>query len=263
VSGPLRLERDGALAVITLDRPEVLNAFDEALTSALALAIDEVAADVAVRAVVITGAGRGFSAGQDLRDRYLTVVAGEDLQLGNELRRRYHPLIAAIRAMRKPVVAAVNGVVAGAGLGIAVACDVRVASSSASFRAAWTRVGLVPDAGSAYFLPRIVGWGRATDMILTGDPVNADDALRIGLVTRVWPDAEFADKWREYARGLAQGATAAFALSKEGLNAAWDRDFASFLELESSLQDRAGRTSDYAEGVRAFTSKTRAKFEGR
>jgi len=263
VSGPLRLERDGALAVITLDRPEVLNAFDEALTSALALAIDEVAADAAVRAVVITGAGRGFSAGQDLRDRFLQVVAGQDLQLGNELRRRYHPLIAAVREMRKPVVAAVNGVVAGAGLGIAVACDIRVASSSASFRAAWTRVGLVPDAGSAYFLPRIVGWGRATDMILTGEPVNADEALRIGLVTRVWSDAEFAVKWREYARGLAQGATEAYALSKEGLNAAWDRDFASFLELESSLQDRAGRTSDYAEGVRAFTSKTPAKFEGR
>jgi 2-(1,2-epoxy-1,2-dihydrophenyl)acetyl-CoA isomerase len=263
VSGPLRLERDGALAVITLDRPEVLNAFDEALTSALALAIGEVAADAAVRAVVITGAGRGFSAGQDLRDRFFKVVAGEDLQLGNELRRRYHPVIAAIREMRKPVVAAVNGVVAGAGLGIAVACDVRVASSSASFRAAWTRVGLVPDAGSAYFLPRIVGWGRATDMILTGDPVSADEALRIGLVTRVWSDAEFADEWRAYARRLAQGATAAFALSKEGLNAAWDRDFATFLELESSLQDRAGRTSDYAEGVRAFTSKTPAKFEGR
>lgn len=263
MADPLRLERDGALAVITLDRPEVLNAFDEALTSALAIAIDQVAADAAVRAVVITGAGRGFSAGQDLRDRFLKVVAGQDLELGNELRRRYHPLIAAIRGMRKPVVAAVNGVVAGAGLGIAVACDVRVASSSASFRAAWTRVGLVPDAGSAYFLPRIVGWGRATDMILTGEPVSAEEALRIGLVTRVWPDNEFADAWRRYALALADGATEAYALSKEGLNAAWDRDFTSFLELESSLQDRAGRTRDYAEGVRAFTTKATAKFEGR
>ena len=263
MSGPLRLERDGALAVITLDRPDVLNAFDEALTSALALATGEVAADAAVRAVVITGAGRGFSAGQDLRDRSLKVVAGEDLELGNELRRRYHPVIAAIREMRKPVVAAVNGVAAGAGLGIAVACDVRVASSSAVFRAAWTRVGLVPDAGSAYLLPRIVGWGRAMDMILTGDPVSADEALRIGLVTRVWPDAEFADAWRTYARALADGATEAYALSKDGLSAAWDSDFSSFLELESSLQDRAGRTRDYAEGVRAFTSKTPAKFEGR
>jgi 2-(1,2-epoxy-1,2-dihydrophenyl)acetyl-CoA isomerase len=263
VSGPLRLERDGALAVITLDRPEVLNAFDEALTSALTIAVDEVAADAAVRAVVITGAGRGFSAGQDLRDRFLKVVAGEDLELGNELRRRYHPVIAALREMRKPVVAAVNGVVAGAGLGIAVACDVRVASSSAIFRAAWSRVGLVPDAGSAYFLPRIVGFGRATDMILTGEPVTADEALRIGLVTRVWADAEFPDAWRNYARALADGATEAYALSKEGLNAAWERDFDSFLELESSLQDRAGRTRDYAEGVRAFTTKTPAKFEGK
>jgi 2-(1,2-epoxy-1,2-dihydrophenyl)acetyl-CoA isomerase len=263
VSAPLRLEREGALAVITLDRPEVLNAFDEALTSALTFAVDEVAADTSVRAVVITGAGRGFSAGQDLRDRFLKVVAGEDLALGNELRRRYHPLIARLREMRKPVVAAVNGVVAGAGLGVAVACDVRIASSSAVFRAAWSRIGLVPDAGSAYFLPRIVGWGRAMDMILTGDPVNADEALRIGLVTRVWPDEGFADGWRAYARALAEGATEAYALSKEGLNAARDRAFSSFLELESSLQDRAGRTRDYAEGVRAFTTKTAAKFEGR
>jgi 2-(1,2-epoxy-1,2-dihydrophenyl)acetyl-CoA isomerase len=260
---PLRVERDGALTVITLDRPDVLNAFDDTLTSALAAAVMDTAADPSVRAVVITGAGRAFSAGQDLRDRAMQVESGTELQLGNELRRRYHPVIAAIREMRKPVVAAVNGVVAGAGLGVAVACDVRVAASSAAFRAAWTRVGLVPDAGSAFFLPRIVGFGRATDMILTGEPVSADEALRMGLVTRVWPDAEFPDGWRAYARALAQGATEAYALSKEGLSAAWERDFASFLELESSLQDRAGRTRDYAEGVRAFTSKTPPKFEGR
>lgn len=260
---PLRVERDGALTVMTLDRPDVLNAFDEPLTSALSAAMLDAAGDASVRVVVITGAGRAFSAGQDLHDRAMQVEAGAELHLGDELRRRYHPLIAAIRTMRKPVVAAINGVVAGAGLGVAVACDVRVASSSSVFRAAWSRVGLVPDAGSAYFLPRIVGLGRATDMILTGEPVSADEALRIGLVTRVWPDAEFADAWRAYARALAQGATEAYALSKEGLNAAWERDFASFLELESSLQDRAGRTRDYAEGVKAFTAKTPAKFEGR
>ncbi|HUG05523.1 MAG TPA: enoyl-CoA hydratase-related protein [Candidatus Limnocylindria bacterium] len=260
---PLRVERDGALTVITLDRPDVLNAFDEALTSTLSAAIIDAAGDPSVRAVVITGAGRAFSAGQDLRDRAMQVDAGAELRLGDELRRRYHPLIAAIREMRKPVVAAVNGVVAGAGLGIAVACDVRVASASAVFRAAWSRVGLVPDAGSAFFLPRLVGWGRAMDMILTGDPVSAEDALRIGLVTRVWDEAEFADGWRAYARTLAQGATEAYALSKEGLSAAWDRDFTSFLDLESSLQDRAGRTHDYAEGVRAFAGKRPPTFEGR
>ena len=263
MTGPLRLEQDAALAVITLDRPDVLNAFDEALTAALGKAVDECARDASVRAVVISGAGRAFSAGQDLRDRRAMVEAGKDLNLGDELRRRYHPVIASIRAMRKPVIAAVNGVVAGAGLGIAIACDVRVAAASASFRAAWSRVGLVPDAGSAYFLPRLVGWGRAMDMILGGEPVGADDALRIGLVTRVWSDDAFAREWRAYATALANGATEAFALSKEGLNASRQHDLASFLEVESGLQDRAGRTRDYAEGVQAFTAKRPAKFEGR
>ncbi len=259
----LRHERVGALAIFTLDRPDVLNAFDEGLTTALAEQLDGCAHDPGVRAVALTGAGRAFSAGQDLRDRLAMVEAGKDLHLGDELRRRYHPVISQIRAMRKPVIAAVNGVVAGAGLGIAVACDVRVAAASASFRAAWGRVGLVPDAGSAYFLPRLVGLGRAMDMILTGEPVGAEEALRIGLVTRVWPDAEFAREWRAYGIALASGATEAFALTKEGLNASWDHDLASFLEIEAGLQDRAGRTRDYAAGVKAFTSKRPPTFEGR
>ena len=165
--------------------------------------------------------------------------------------------------MRKPVIAAVNGVAAGAGLGLAIACDVRLAATSATFRAAWGRVGLVPDAGSAFFLPRLVGWGKALDMILTGEPVDAAEALRIGLVTRVWPDAEFPAKSREYAAMLANGATEAFALTKQGLNAAMARGFEDFLEVEAELQDRAGRTADYARGVRAFASKQPPDFEGR
>ena len=259
----LRLEREDSLAIITFDRPDVLNAFDEGLTAALADALDKCAKDDGVRAVVITGAGRAFSAGQDLRDRVAMIEAGKDLHLGDELRRRYHPVIGSIREMRKPVVAAVNGVVAGAGMGVACACDVRVAASSASFRAAWGRVGLVPDAGSAYFLPRLVGWGRAIDMMFSGEPVAADEALRIGLATRVWPDADFDREWRSYAHALTAGATEAYALTKEGLNASWERDLRSFLEVEAQLQDRAGRTRDYAEGVRAFVEKRRARFEGR
>ena len=260
---PLRVERDGAVTVLTLNRPDVLNAFDEPLTEALNASLADCAADPAIRAVVITGAGRAFSAGQDLADRLAMIEKTGELHLGDELRRRYHPAIAAIREMRKPVIAAVNGVAAGAGLGVAIACDIRVAASSATFRPAWGRVGLVPDAGSAFFLPRLVGWGRALDMVLTGDPVTADEALRIGLVTRVWPDAEFVAKWRELAETLAHGATEAFALTKEGLNAAMARGFAEFLDHEADLQDRAGRTHDYAEGVRAFSEKRPAKMEGR
>ena len=259
---PLRLERDGAVAVLTLDRPDVLNAIDEALTDALGAAVRDVAIDPAVRCVVITGAGRAFSAGQDLRDRAAAIDRGADLRLGDELRRRYHPVIAALRDMRKPVVAAVNGIAAGAGFGLAVSCDVRVASESATFRAAWSRVGLVPDAGTAFFLPRLVGWGRAIDIVFSGEPVSSAEALRIGLATRVWPDAEFADRWRAYAHDLAAGATEAYALTKEGLNAAWERDLRAFLDVEAGLQDRAGRSRDYAEGVRAFLEKRPARFSG-
>ena len=262
-AGPLRVERDGGVRILTLDRPDVLNAFDETLTDALATGLRDAAEDASVRAVVITGAGRAFSAGQDLRDRAAAIERGDDLRLGDELRRRYHPSIEAIRAMRKPVIAAVNGIVAGAGFGLAVACDLRIAAASASFRAAWSKVGLVPDAGSAFFLPRLVGWGRALDLAFTGRAVDASEALAIGLVTRVWPDAEFVEGWRSLAAELAAGATEAFALTKEGLNASWERDFGSFLELEASLQDRAGRSADYAEGVRAFLAKRPPRFEGR
>jgi 2-(1,2-epoxy-1,2-dihydrophenyl)acetyl-CoA isomerase len=217
---------------------------------------------VAIRCVVITGAGRAFSAGQDLRDRAAALTAGAELRLGDELRRRYHPLVTAIRDLRKPVVAAVNGVAAGAGLGLALSCDVRVAARSATFRAAWSKVGLVPDAASAYFLPRLVGWGRALDIVLSGEPIGTEEAQRIGLVTRVWDDAEFADRWRAYARDLASGATEAHALTKEALNASWDLGLRDYLEVEAELQDRAGRSRDYAEGVRAFLEKRPPRFTG-
>lgn len=259
---PVRLEREGPLAIVTIDRPDVLNAIDEGVTTGLAAALEAVAAEAAVRAVVVTGAGRAFSAGQDLRDRVLLVTSAADLHLGVELKRRYHPVITAMRTMRKPVIAAVNGIATGAGLALALACDVRVVAESASFRAGWARVGLAPDAGAAFFLPRLVGWGRAMDMMLTGGPVDAAEALRIGLATRCWPDTEFAREWKAYAMTIARGATEAYALTKEGLNAAWERDFRSFLEVEAELQERAGRTRDYAEGVRAFVEKRRPEFKG-
>ena len=246
----------GPVATLVLNRPGKLNAVTPRMTDAVRGYASRVNADGGIRAVVLTGAGeRSFCAGSDVSelDAYGTAW---------EFRGR-PDYCDAVRSIRKPVIAAVNGIAAGAGLGLAIACDIRVAASSATFRAAWGRVGLVPDAGSAFFLPRMVGWGRALDMVLTGEPVTADEALRIGLVTHVWPDAEFATKWRELAETLARGATEAFALSKEGLNAGMARGFDEFLEHEADLQDRAGRTRDYAEGVRAFSQKRPAKMEGR
>lgn len=258
----VRLERDGPLAVVTIDRPDVLNAIDGTVTDGLASALERCASEAAIRAVVITGEGRAFSAGQDLRDRALLVTSAADLHLGAELMRRYHPVITTIRTMRKPVIAAVNGIATGAGFALALACDVRVMAESATFRAGWARVGLAPDAGAAYFLPRLVGSGRAMDLLLSGDPVDAAEAVRIGLATRRWPDTEFTREWKAYAMTIARGATEAYALTKEGSNAAWEHDFASFLEVEAELQERAGRTRDYAEGVRAFVEKRRAEFKG-
>ena len=259
----VRRDVQGGVATLTLDRPDVRNAFDEAMTTGLARELATVSIDDAVRCVVITGAGRGFSAGQDLRDRSDDILAGRDLHLGEELRRRYFPVVRMIRSMPKPVVAAVNGPAVGAGFGLACVCDVRVASTEATFRAAWARVGLAPDAGAAFYLPRLVGWGRAFDLMLSGDALGAEEALRIGLVTRVFDAAVFAEEVARFARSLAAGATLAFALTKQELERASTPSLDDFLELEARLQEQAGRSRDYVEGVRAFLEKREARFEGR
>ena len=259
----VRREDRDAVATLTLTRPDVLNALDEATTSELARALTAVSRDDAVRCVVITGAGRAFSAGQDLRDNASDVSAGREPHLGQELRRRYFPIVRAIRSMRKPVVAAVNGAAVGAGLALACACDVRIASSAATFRAGWARVGLVADAGAAYFLTRLIGAGRALDLMLSGEPITAQRALEIGLVTHVFDDATFAADAGQYARTLAQGATLAFALAKEAVERAAVPTLDEFLEVEARLQEEAGRSRDYSEGVRAFLEKRSPRFEGR
>jgi 2-(1,2-epoxy-1,2-dihydrophenyl)acetyl-CoA isomerase len=254
----LDVDAAAGVATITLNRPDALNALTIAMKQTLLATLRRVDRDAAVRAVVLTGAGRAFCAGQDLRER---LEPGAP-PLGVELRERYNPIIRALRALPKPIVAAINGVAAGAGASLAMACDIRIASETASFALAFGRIGLVPDSGATWFLPRLVGATRAAEISLLGDVVPAADAVRLGLVGRVVPAAELATEARSVATRLATGAPRALALTKRALNTTWDRDLDAALEYEAHLQDMAGRTKDHAEGLAAFMEKRPPRFTG-
>ncbi|MBI2780620.1 MAG: enoyl-CoA hydratase/isomerase family protein [Chloroflexi bacterium] len=254
----VEVDAASGVATITLNRPDALNSLTVPMKQALLAAFRQVARDKAVRAVILTGAGRAFCAGQDLRERLQPDAA----PLGVEVRERYNPIIRAMRALPKPIVAAINGVAAGAGASLAMAADIRIASDAASFALAFGRVGLVPDSGATWLLPRLVGVTRAAELALLNESVPAADAERIGLVGRVVPAAELATEARSVAARLAAGAPRAIALTKRALNAAWDRDLDAALEYEAHLQDIAGRTKDHAEGLAAFMEKRPPRFTG-
>lgn len=254
----LRYEVAERVATITLERADVLNAFDRALKDELLGALKEAARDRGVRVVVITGAGRAFSAGQDLKERLPAGSAPLDV----ELRERYNPIVLAIRGMDKPVIAAVNGVAAGAGMSLALACDIRIASEQASFIEVFGRVGLVPDTGSSWLLPRLVGPAKALELMWTTDPVDAPTALALGIVNRVVPAESLGDEARALAQRLAAAAPLALALTKRAVNRAFEAGFTEALDYEASLQGIAGRSADHAEGVRAFVEKRPARFTG-
>lgn len=253
----LRDAVDGVLTV-TLNRPDALNAFNIEMKGALLAAFKDAARDRSVRVVVLTGVGRAFSAGQDLKERQAPGAA----DLGTELRTRYNPLILAMRRLEKPIIGAINGVAAGAGLSVALACDLRIASEAASFIEVFGRVGLVPDSGSTWFLPRLVGPARAAEMIFTTDPVDAATAERIGLVNRVVPADRLKDEANSMAVKLAGSAPLALALAKRALNRALESGLDEALEYEAQLQSIAGRSQDHAEGVAAFVEKRPARFTG-
>ena len=254
----LRVDVDGPVATITLDRPEALNALTVPVKVALREALERLAVDRAVRAVILTGAGRAFCAGQDLAEREGPDAAPLDV----ELRERYNPIILAIRAMGQPVIAAVNGVAAGAGASIAFACDLRIAAEDARFVLAFGRIGLVPDSGATWFLPRLVGQARAAELALVGDPIPADEALRIGLVSRVVPNDELLTEARALADRIAAGAPMAVALTKGALERAASIDLETALEGEAKLQGIAGASADHAEGLAAFREKRAPRFTG-
>ena len=254
----LRYEVDEGVATITLDRPDARNALDATLKRELLAAVRAAGRDRVVRVVVLTGAGSAFCAGQDLRE---TTVPGAP-PLSTVLRETYNPLILAMRRLDKPIVAAVNGVAAGAGMALALACDLRIAANTASFVLAFGRVGLVPDSGTTWFLPRLVGPARAAELALVGDPLSAADAERWGLVNRVVPAADLPAEARALALRLAAGAPRAMALTKRALNRSLEVGLEGQLEDEAALQGIAGRTTDHREGVAAFLAKRPPRFTG-
>ncbi len=249
---------DGALT-ITLNRPDVLNAFNSKMGSELLDALKQAQRDPSVRAIVLTGAGRAFSSGEDLKARQAEGIT----EFGSTLRNRYNPIVLKLRTIEKPVLASVNGVAAGAGCSLALACDLRIASEKASFLEAFVRVGLVLDSGATFFLPRLVGLGKAAEMAFLGDSVGAQDALKLGLVNRLVPHEELEQATKEMAARLAKSPTRAIGLMKRAMNRALTMELEDVLEYEVHAQETAGGTADHKEGMAAFLEKRQANFTGK
>jgi 2-(1,2-epoxy-1,2-dihydrophenyl)acetyl-CoA isomerase len=254
----LLVETDGAVTTLTLDRAAALNALTVPLKEELLNAFKAIGRDRSVRAVVLTGAGRAFCAGQDLRERLEPGAA----PLATELRERYNPIIVAMRRLEKPIVGAINGVAAGAGASLAFACDIRLAAPEASFVLAFGRVGLVPDSGATWFLPRLVGTAKAFELAYASEPLGVVEAQRLGLVARVVPTGELVGEAHALAGRLAAGAPIATALTKRALNRSWDARLDEQLDYEADLQGLAGASADHAEGVAAFIEKRPPTFTG-
>lgn len=249
---------ENGVARITLNRPSVFNSMHHAMRQEVLTALDLCRNEDGIRAVYLTGAGRAFCAGQDLQE----VVDPNGPALHDILASGYNPMVRAIRNLEKPVVCAVNGVAAGAGANIAFACDITVAAASASFTQAFSKIGLIPDSGGTWTLPRLVGLQRATALMMLSDKISAEEAAAMGLIWKVFPDDAFAAESLRIAETLAQMPTRALGMTKRALNRAFSNDFNAQLALEDDLQTQAGQTHDYQEGVAAFLEKRKPVFRG-
>jgi len=254
----LRIDDDGAARTITLNRPDDLNAINDELTFELQDALKAVRKD-RVRCLVLTGAGRAFCAGQDLKS---VQDRSGPFDFAEALRTRYNPVVSGLAALEIPVIAAINGVAAGAGWSLALACDLRIAVSTAKFVSAFGKIGLVPDSGMTQTLPRLVGMARALEIAWLGDPIPAKTALEWGLVNKVVEPDALAETTRTWARTLATGPTKGIGLTKRAMSAAWNNPLDQQLDYEAQLQGIAGQTRDYREGVQAFMDKRTPEFLG-
>lgn len=254
------VEVNAGVMKVTLNRPAVLNSFNTAMSRELRAALEESRADKSIRAVLLTGAGRAFCAGQDLSE---VPPSSEGIaDLGATVRATYTPLIKTIRKLELPVVCAVNGVAAGAGANLALACDIVFASDNASFIQSFAKIGLIPDSSGTFFLPRIVGLPRATAMMMTAEKISAERAYEMGMIYRVCPADTLMEQATTLATELAAMPTRALGLTKRALNASLENDLDAQLEVEAELQREAGRSRDFAEGVSAFLEKRKPLFTG-
>jgi 2-(1,2-epoxy-1,2-dihydrophenyl)acetyl-CoA isomerase len=254
--------RDSGIARITLNRPDRLNSFTDAMHAELRDALAQVKSDASLRVLLLTGAGRGFCAGQDLSEREVPPGA-EPVDIGATIERNYKPLVLTLHALPMPVVCAVNGVAAGAGANVALACDIVVAAKSAIFIQAFCRIGLLPDAGGTFFLPRLVGSARAKGLALTGDKLPAEQAAEWGLIWKCVDDSELSATVEALLQQLASAPTRALAATKEALHAAAGNTLKTQLDVERDLQQALGRSADFKEGVAAFRAKRPPRFTGR
>jgi len=256
---PVLVSLDAGVLRITLNRPEKLNAFNPALHQGIAAAMTRAETEGAIRCLLVSGAGRGFCAGQDLTERDMKAAT---IDLGGGLETWYNPLVKRMRALPKPIVCAVNGVAAGAGANFALACDIVLAARSASFIQAFVKIGLVPDCGGSYFLPRLAGTQRAMALAMTGDRLSAEDAERWGLIWKCVDDAQLGKEAEKLARRLARGPTRSLGLIKQAMYSSANNDLSAQLDLERNLQREIGNSEDYREGVAAFLEKRKPEFKG-